>query len=112
MERYLLVHTDTPAKRQLVHDVWLALRGIEPDLAVVAGNLMEHGLAAHLYMGIHDRVIKLSRANAFAQRAPGAIHVHPLDRGHIVVVPDTAMAMLGHLPPEMAAPPVYRRAQG
>ncbi len=38
MFRFLMGQTDSRAKRQLVHDVWLSYRLIEPDLASVAAN--------------------------------------------------------------------------
>lgn len=106
MKRYLLVHADTPRKRRLEHDVWLRPRCIGPERDVVAGDLEHHELQAHLHMGLHDKVIRLPWAWSFARRAAERMHVHPLDRGHIVLVPGTAEAMLEHLGPGTTAPPV------
>ncbi|HQW86249.1 MAG TPA: hypothetical protein PLH93_03635, partial [Flavobacteriales bacterium] len=85
--QFLTQHTDNPAKRQLVHDVWLSLRAIEPDLAAVLRHLRSHDLHAHLHLGRFDRVIRLPWGQAFARRDPARIHLHVHERGHLVMVP-------------------------
>ncbi len=85
--RFLTQHTDNPAKRQLVHDVWLSLRAIEPDLAVVARHLHAQDLHTHLHLGRFDKVIRLPWGRAFARRDPARIHLHVHERGHLLMAP-------------------------
>ncbi len=95
--RFLTQHTDQPAKRQLVHDVWLSLRAIEPDLGRVVGHLRAHDLHAHLYMGRFDRVIRLPWGRSFARRDPGRIHLRVVEQGHLVMVPTVLHEIPAHL---------------
>lgn len=81
---FLRFHTENKAKRQLVHDVWLSLRLLEPDLDTVVTNLRAQDLHAHLYMGRFDSVIKLPWGKRFERRAPERIHLHVLETGHQV----------------------------
>lgn len=81
---FLRMHTEDQAKRQLVHDVWLSLRLLEPDLNTVVANMLQHDLRAYLFMGRFDSVIKLPWGQRFQQRAPERIHLNVLETGHQV----------------------------
>lgn len=95
--QFLTQHTDNPAKRQLVHDVWLSLRAIEPDLSAVVRHLRSHDLHAHLHLGRFDRVIRLPWGQAFAKRDPARIHLHVHERGHLVMAPPVLDPIPGQL---------------
>lgn len=81
---FLRFHTENKDKRQLVHDVWLSLRLLEPNLNTVVRNLRQQDLHAHLYMGRFDSVIKLPWGQRFQRRAPERIHLTVLETGHQV----------------------------
>ncbi|HRD51491.1 MAG TPA: alpha/beta fold hydrolase [Flavobacteriales bacterium] len=93
MHRFLKGQTDSRAKRQLVHDVWLSYRMIEPDLAQVARKAQEHGLPIDLYFGKHDRVIPPSLGNRLASHAPEIITQRQLPFGHVLLTSELAEAM-------------------
>ena len=93
MHRFLKGQTDSRAKRQLVHDVWLSYRLIEPDLARVAANARKHGIPVHLFFGTHDRVIKPSYGAALQQHAPESISHHELPFGHVLLTRELGEAM-------------------
>ncbi|MEO8068024.1 MAG: alpha/beta hydrolase [Flavobacteriales bacterium] len=81
---FLRFHTENKVKRQLVHDVWLSLRLLEPDLDAVVKDLRAQDLHAYLYMGRFDSVIKLPWGQRFQKRAPERIHLTVLETGHQV----------------------------
>ncbi len=93
MHRFLKGQTDSRAKRQLVHDVWLSYRLIEPDLARVAANARQHGIPVHLFFGTFDSVIKPAYGAALQQHAPETISHHELPFGHVLLTRELGEAM-------------------
>lgn len=93
---FLRFHTENKDKRQLVHDVWLSLRLLEPDLRTVVHNLRAQDLHAHLYMGRFDSVIKLPWGQRFQRRAPEHIHLTVLETGHQVRTAALIAALASH----------------
>ena len=93
MHRFLKGQTDSRAKRQLVHDVWLSYRRIEPDLAVVAQKAETQGLRIHLYFGAHDRVIPPGLGENLARHAPSSVSTHVLPFGHVLLTTELAEAI-------------------
>lgn len=102
MHRFLIGQTDSREKRQLVHDVWLSYRLIEPDLATVAANARKHGIPIHLFFGTHDRVIRPSFGKNLRRHAPERISHHELPFGHVLVTSELGEAMR-----ELIDPPQY-----
>ena len=82
MHRFILGQTDTREKRLLLHNVWLSLRHIEPDLDRVAANVQREGLPVELIFGAKDSVIKPELARNFQPKAPERIHTTVVDAGH------------------------------
>ncbi|MBL7982838.1 MAG: alpha/beta fold hydrolase [Flavobacteriales bacterium] len=93
MHRFLKGQTDSRAKRQLVHDVWLSYRLIEPDLARVAANARQYGIPVHLVFGTFDSVIKPAYGSALQQHAPETISHHELPFGHVLLTRELGEAM-------------------
>ncbi|MBL0043576.1 MAG: alpha/beta fold hydrolase [Flavobacteriales bacterium] len=82
MHRFILGQSDTHAKRQLLHDVWLSFRHIEPDLDAVASNVRKNKLPVTLVFGAKDNVIKPELADRLQPKAPELISTMILDAGH------------------------------
>ncbi len=93
MHRFLVGQSDTRAKRQLVHDVWLSYRHIEPDLPTVAANARKHGIPVHLVFGEFDRVIPPGLGNNLRKYAPETISLQLLPFGHVLVTTELGVAM-------------------
>ncbi len=93
LHRFLLDQTDSRAKRQQVHDVWLSYRLIEPDLGDVARALEAHGIGLRLFLGRTDSVIPAHLAQALQRRAPNRVQAYLLDGGHVLLTPSFAPAI-------------------
>lgn len=93
MHRFLIGQSDSRAKRQLVHDVWLSYRLIEPDLATVAANARQHRIAVHLFFGEFDRVIPGRLGHKLRRHAPEIISQASLPFGHVLVTRELGAAM-------------------
>ena len=93
MHRFLIGQTDSRIKRELVRDVWLSYRMIEPDLGRVAGNVQEHGIRVHLFFGTNDRVIPPRLGEAIHPKAPEWISQQEFPTGHILLIPDLGRAI-------------------
>lgn len=97
MHRFLIGQTDSRIKRELVRDVWLSYRLIEPDLHRVAANAQDHGIPVHLFFGTHDRVIPPSLGANLRPLAPEQITQQELPFGHVVLTAELGEAMVNHL---------------
>ncbi|MBK9148685.1 MAG: alpha/beta hydrolase [Flavobacteriales bacterium] len=93
MHRFLKGQTDSRAKRQLVHDVWLSYRRIEPDLGLVADHAMKHRLPIDLFFGTHDRVIPPALGSKLTRFAPELIRQRQLPFGHVLLTTELAEAL-------------------
>lgn len=93
MHRFLMGQTDSRIKRELVRDVWLSYRLIEPDLQHVASQSREHGIPVHLFFGTHDRVIPPSLGENLRPLAPELITQQELPFGHVVLTTELGAAM-------------------
>lgn len=97
MHRFLMGQTDSRAKRQLVHDVWLSYRHIEPDLALVARQVQAHGIPVHLVFGQYDRVIPPRLGDRLRSLAPAHIDQQELPFGHVLIGAELGRAMAARL---------------
>jgi pimeloyl-ACP methyl ester carboxylesterase len=93
MHRFLVGQSDTRAKRQLVHDVWLSYRHIEPSLHQVAANARQHKVPVHLFFGEFDRVIPAKLGHKLRKHAPEIISLQLLPFGHVLVTTELGVAM-------------------
>lgn len=97
MYRFLLGQTDSRTKRQLVHDVWLSYRLIEPDLSHVAANAQKHGIPIHLFFGTNDRVIRPAFGENLRKHAPDRVSQQELPFGHALLTGELGQAMAAYL---------------
>ncbi len=104
LTRFLLGQTDSRAKRQLVHDVWLSYRLLEPDLAAVAAQVKAHRIPVHLYFGKLDRVIPPDLGARLRPLAPEHITQEELPFGHVLLTPELGRAMAPWLANEKGRP--------
>ena len=95
--KFLKGHTSDAVRRQLVYDVWLSLRLLEPDLGMVGAHLKKYGLRAEVFLGRFDKVILPRWGRNLKRHAPEQVHVHLLDTGHQVVTAGLG-ARLAELP--------------
>jgi pimeloyl-ACP methyl ester carboxylesterase len=96
MHRFIIGQSDSMAKRELLHNVWLSFRHIEPDLDTVAANARKHGLSIILMFGAKDSVIKPELASRLQPKAPERITTELVDAGHQLLTPAVA-AQVGQL---------------
>jgi len=82
MHRFIIGQSDSTAKRELLHNVWLSFRHIEPDLGTVAANAREHAMPITLVFGAKDSVIKPELASRLQPKAPERITTVIMDAGH------------------------------
>ena len=88
MHRFLKGQTDSRAKRQLVRDVWLCYRLIEPEPARVAKVAVHHGIMIHLVFGELDRIIPARLGIRLKDHATGNVDQHTLPVGHMLMTPE------------------------
>ena len=93
MHRFVIGQTDTREKRQLLHDVWLSFRHIEPDLDRVADNIRAHHVPVTLVFGAKDSVIRPRLAQRFQPKAPELISTMLIDAGHQLLTPELAQRL-------------------
>lgn len=97
LHRFLIGQTDSRAKRELVRDVWLSYRLIEPDLARVASNARDHAIGLHLYFGSRDRVIPPSLGANLCRHFPDGVTQEELPFGHVLLTPELGAAIAQRL---------------
>ncbi|MDQ3100889.1 MAG: alpha/beta hydrolase, partial [Bacteroidota bacterium] len=92
MVEFVMRHTSAKERRQLLHDVWLSYRLIEPDVREVAENLKKFSVHTHLIFGMYDRVIPPELGQQLKLLAPDHVTQEDLPSGHW---------LLGHPLPEL-----------
>ena len=93
MHHFMIGQTDSRAKRQLVHDVWLSYRLIEPGLSQVATHARTHVIPIHLFFGRYDRIIRPAFGGRLRDLAPEQVTMEELPFGHTLITPELARAM-------------------
>jgi len=93
--QFLKSHTSDVVRRQLVYDVWLSLRLLEPDLTTVGTNLRRHDLRAEVILGRYDKVILPKWGRNLKRCAPDRVGLHLLETGHQVVTPELGPLLAG-----------------
>lgn len=78
----------TGAARSFLHDVWMDLRFLKPDLRKIKKHLKQYHTPLCLFMGRQDHVIPLHQAEAFAKGTP-EIELTILNKGHRLMDSDT-----------------------
>lgn len=85
--RFLINHSDSRTKRQLLHDIWLSYRMLEPDLRKVAANIQTNAIPTKLVFGRYDQVIKPVLGEQLVSFAPENITANMMDGGHSLLSP-------------------------
>jgi len=98
MRRFLLDQTASHAKRQLVRDVWLSYRLLEPDLARMAAGVLKEGIPVHLFFGARDKVIPPKLGWRLRQHAADRVTQRDLPYGHLLLKPELGKAIAELLP--------------
>ena len=80
-----MIHLETQEKRQLVFDVWMIYRKIQPNMAQVKKEIEEHKIEVELFFGKYDRVIPVNIGTYFQRKAPKHIRLHQMDTGHLLL---------------------------
>lgn len=93
--KFLKGHTSDAVRRQLVYDVWLSLRLLEPDLTTVGQNLRAQAITAEIFLGRNDRIILPAWGRNLEREAPEQVHIHLLETGHQVVTADLGERLKG-----------------
>ncbi|MFT3886327.1 MAG: alpha/beta hydrolase [Flavobacteriales bacterium] len=88
MHRFLIAQSDTWEKRQLMRDIWLAFRNIEPDLGRVATNINAQAIPVQLVFGERDKVIRPALGKALSTLAPDLVRTQLIPTGHVVLIPE------------------------
>lgn len=94
--RFFVQYLEAGWSRSLLQRAWPPLRYLTPSNARVRAAIRSHHVPVHLFMGIHDPVIPLRYAEAFAKGAPD-VHLHRLQRGHRLLDGETISTMAGCL---------------
>lgn len=89
LERFIMVQMDTQEKRQLVYDVWMIYRQIEPDKRLVANQARKCCIKVHLYFGKYDRIIPPSIGKRFAKILGEQGRLNLLETGHLLLQKET-----------------------
>ena len=93
--KFLKGHTSDAVRRQLVYDVWLSLRLLEPDLRTVGRNLRAEAINAEIFLGRHDKIILPGWGKNLERVAPEQVHIHLLETGHQVVTAELGERLKG-----------------
>jgi len=97
LHRFLIGQTDSRSKRELVRNVWMSYRLIEPDLRRVASNARQHAIPIHLFFGERDRIIKPVFGRRLRDLAPEQVTQEELPFGHVLITPELGRAIAAHL---------------
>lgn len=79
----------TAEHRQLVYDVWVAMRKLNPDLKQIGKQMQQNQTHVHLIFGKYDNVIPPVLAQRFTQLAGEPSSLHVLNCGHRLLNPET-----------------------
>ena len=89
IHRFVYLQLETPSKRQLVYNVWLAHRKLFPNLQRVASNAESSNIPFRLLFGKHDAIIPPGLAHNLTKH----FHTKPklilLDAGHRLINKET-----------------------
>jgi pimeloyl-ACP methyl ester carboxylesterase len=91
--KFVLKNLETKEKRQLVYNVWMTLRSIDPDPKFSANLIVENGIECYLFFGKHDRVVKTATGKWFAKKIKQEKHFYEIDCGHNLFTERTAQTL-------------------
>jgi pimeloyl-ACP methyl ester carboxylesterase len=85
--RFVHVHLDTLAKRQLVYDAWLIYRPFFPKLSQVGAIHASNTIPLHLVFGQNDSVIKPKLSENIAKHFHTSLGIWVIESGHRLLNP-------------------------
>lgn len=89
LHRFVYVHLDSQAKRQLVYDAWLIHKKMFPDLKNVA-HIVNNGKRFNMVFGKHDSVITPSLGKKMSDIIGSDKHYFEIEAGHQLINERTA----------------------
>ncbi len=92
-KKFILFHMGTPEKRQLVFDVWMTFRNIEPNISLVQQKANEHNIEMQLFFGKYDRVIPPHIGSKFIEALDTPHQLHVMEAGHDLITLATCKYM-------------------
>jgi pimeloyl-ACP methyl ester carboxylesterase len=92
-ERFARSNLTTREKRQLVHDVWMTLRHINPSMKNVGRIICTYQIPVFLVFGKYDRIIPSSLAKKLQEHCPSNLYVEVIDCGHNLIAPEAAQVI-------------------
>jgi pimeloyl-ACP methyl ester carboxylesterase len=89
IHRFVYLQLETPSKRQLVYNVWLAHRKLFPNLQIVATNAESRNIPCRLMFGKHDAIIPPRLAINLTKHFQTKPKMILLDAGHRLINKET-----------------------
>jgi pimeloyl-ACP methyl ester carboxylesterase len=89
VHRFVYLQLETPTKRQLVYNVWLAHRKLFPNLQSVATNAENRNIPCRLMFGKHDAIIPPRLAINLTKHFKTKPKMMLLDAGHRLINKET-----------------------
>ena len=89
IHRFVYLQLETPSKRQLVYNVWLAHRKLFPNLQIVATNAESRNIPCRLLFGKHDAIIPSRLAHNLMKHFHTKPKLMLLDAGHRLINKET-----------------------
>jgi pimeloyl-ACP methyl ester carboxylesterase len=89
IHRFVYLQLETPSKRQLVYNVWLAHRKLFPNLHIVATNTENRNIPCRLMFGKHDAIIPPRLAHNLTKHFQAKPKLILLDAGHRLINKET-----------------------
>jgi pimeloyl-ACP methyl ester carboxylesterase len=89
IHRFVYLQLETPSKRQLVYNVWLAHRKLFPNLQIVATNTENRNIPCCLMFGKHDAIIPRRLAHNLMKHFRTKPKLMLLDAGHRLINKET-----------------------
>lgn len=89
IHRFVYLQLESPSKRQLVYNVWLAHRKLFPNLRLVASNAEDRNIPCRLLFGKHDAIIPPRLARNLMKHFKTKPKLMLLDAGHRLINKET-----------------------
>ncbi len=94
IEQFMHRQLDSREKRERVYKVWRAFRLITPDLREIRSKIVRYGIGTLLVFGEHDRIIRPELGQKLRPGSTPLIRILLVDRGHGLLHPDVASALV------------------
>jgi len=82
LQKFVVMHLESKEQRQLVYNVWMVFRNIQPNINNLAATINRHQLPTLLILGKHDRIIPPRIGAILANKLVQKDAVKVLETGH------------------------------